>query len=299
LLLVLCCLIALLSISSWAADTDAKAYYHLLILGDPHLPGRNIVGKENVIHRINSWDDVDTVIAVGDICEDLGTEDEYAAAKTFFGKLNKPLLAIAGNHDYIYSSVRTPEGRRTRGKAVSREAKLRKFCETFKLPSIYYSQRAGRYLLIFLSPDSSGHLTEMSARQIGWLRSELERDKNSPTILFFHAPLKGTLRGYNSLVNTPDYIAQPYDKIHEILMQYPQVFAWVSGHTHTSPTEESYASPVNVYANRVTNIHNTDMNRELIWTNSLFLYHDKILVKTYQHKEGNWLPEIERTILLP
>jgi len=67
---------------------------------------------------------------------------------------------------------------------------------------------------------------------------------------------------------------------------------------HTSPKEESFASPINVYANRVTNIHNTDMNRETIWTNSLFLYPDKIVVKTYEHKTGAWLPDFERTISL-
>lgn len=79
-------------------------------------------------------------------------------------------------------------------------------------------------------------------------------------------------------------------------MQNSQVFLWVSGHTHTPPREESFAAPINIYANRVTNIHNTDMNRETIWTNSLFLYPDKVVVKTYQHKTGIWLPEFERTL---
>ncbi len=82
-------------------------------------------------------------------------------------------------------------------------------------------------------------------------------------------------------------------------MQNSQVFLWVSGHTHTSPKEESFAAPINSYANRVTNIHNTDMNRETIWTNSLFLYPDKVVVKTYQHKSGIWLPDFERTISAP
>lgn len=299
LILVLCCLILPLSIETWAADAAGKAYYHLVILGDPHLPGKNIEAKENVIQRINAWDDVDMVMAAGDICEDLGTDDEYAAAKTFFGKLNKPLFPIVGNHDYIYSSFLSPQGKRVKGDATSREAKLSKFRETFGLPSICYSRKAGRYLLLFLSPESSGRLTEMSDRQIDWLRSELEKNKNTPTIIFFHAPLKGTLRDYNSHANQPDFIAQPHEKIHEILMEHPQVFVWVSGHTHTSPKEESFASPINVYANRIATIHNTDMNRKTIWTISLFLYPDKIVAKTFQHKKGVWLPEFERTILPP
>jgi Icc protein len=77
------------------------------------------------------------------------------------------------------------------------------------------------------------------------------------------------------------------------------VFLWVSGHTHTSPEEESYASPINVYAKRITNIHNTDMNRAAIWTNSLYLYPDRVVIKTYNHKEGVWVPQLQRDVLLP
>jgi len=82
-------------------------------------------------------------------------------------------------------------------------------------------------------------------------------------------------------------------------MEYPQVFMWVSGHTHTSPKEESYSSNINIYAKRITNIHNSDMDRETIWTNSLLLYPDKVIVKTFSHRKKSWLKEIERTVQLP
>ena len=82
-------------------------------------------------------------------------------------------------------------------------------------------------------------------------------------------------------------------------MSNSQVFLWVSGHTHTSPKEESFASAINVYEKRITNIHNTDINRETIWTNSLLLYPNKISIKTYHHNKRIWLPEFERTILPP
>jgi hypothetical protein len=81
---------------------------------------------------------------------------------------------------------------------------------------------------------------------MGWLGSELKKSQDTPTIIFFHAPLKGTLRDYNRNANTPDYIAQPHERIHEMLKRNPQVFLWVSEHTHTSPEEESFASPINV-----------------------------------------------------
>jgi len=35
---------------------------HLVILGDPHLPGKNVTEKEKVIKTINSWEDVDILL---------------------------------------------------------------------------------------------------------------------------------------------------------------------------------------------------------------------------------------------
>ena len=169
----------------------------------------------------------------------------------------------------------------------------------FSLKDISYVKTVGKYTLIFLSPDSPGHLAEISEKQMKWLHSELENNRKHPTIIFFHAPLKGTLRNYNSHANGPNYIAQPSGKIHDLLMSYPQVFLWVSGHTHTHIKEDSFASAINVYEKRITNIHNSDMNRESITTNSLFLYPDKIVVKTYNHNKGKWLPEFERTVVPP
>lgn len=276
-----------------------KEYQHLVILGDPHLPGEKIKIKKQVIATINTWDDVDMIVAVGDICEERGTNEEYAAVKEFFSKLKKPLYPVVGNHDYLYADNLDAKGKKVRAVTETREAKLNKFRDSFGLKEISYSKMAGNYFLVFLSLDSPGYLAEISQKQVDWLSSELENYKKTPTIVFFHAPLEGTLRNYNKNANTSNYVAQPTGKIHDILVNNPQVFLWVSGHTHTSPKEESFASVINIYEKNITNIHNTDMEREAIWTNSLYLYPDKIIVKTYNHKKGAWLPEVERTILAP
>lgn len=276
-----------------------RAYQHLVIFGDPHLPGKKIKFKEQVVATINGWDDVDMAVAVGDICEELGSDNEYAAAKIFFSKLNKPLYPVVGNHDYIYANELDAKGKKYRATDDIREAKLSRFRNTFGLKDISYSRTAGRYFLVFLSLDSPGHLAEISQKQVDWLALELKRNKKKPTIIFFHAPLDGTVRSSNKKTNSPNFVAQPVGKIRDILISNPQVFLWVSGHTHTSPKEESFASAVNIYEKNVMNIHNTDMERETIWTNSLYLYPDKVVVKTYNHKKGVWLPEFERTVLPP
>ncbi len=156
-----------------------KDYNRLLVLGDPHLPGENITGKVNMVKEINSWNDVNGVVVMGDVCEDLGTREEYDSARQFFSKMQKPVWFIAGNHDYFYADYKSPKGTRIKGSLGSREAKLRLFKETFGLPSVYYSKKVGNYLLVFLSPDSlySDNLTWISDAQLNWLQSELAGNK--------------------------------------------------------------------------------------------------------------------------
>jgi 3',5'-cyclic-AMP phosphodiesterase len=281
------------------SDRAENAYHHLVILGDPHLPGRNIEFKEQVLAKINSWDDVEMVVAVGDICAGFGTDTEYAVAGRFFGKLDKPFFPITGNHDFFYQSPSGSDGRLVQGTKESQQAKLGQFRRTFGLNNHFYSRHVGRYLLIFLSADHSDYLAGISDQQLDWLRLELSTHAKTPTLIFFHAPLKGTLRDYRPFINTPGFIAQPAKAIHGILKGNPQVFLWLSGHTHTSPLEESYAAPINLYAGQVTTIHNKDMNRGTIWTNSLYLYPDRVMIKTYNHEENTWLPRLDRTVLTP
>ncbi len=292
-------LLAALAVMAVGALGAAPNYNRLVVLGDPHLPGRHLEVKEEAIEDVNSWPDVELVVAVGDICDDYGTEEEFAAAKDFFRKLTKPLMVVAGNHDFLYKTPEEGEGGLIPGSVESKDAKLKKFVETFDLPSLYSSRRMGKYLLIFLSTDHPDFQVGISDTQLDWLRRELADNRTSPTIVFFHGPLKGTLRDYKHWVNKPAAVAQPSEELHQILAANHQVFLWVSGHTHTPPSEESFASPINLYDGRVTNIHNTDMKKGQIWTNSLYLYPDKVVVKTYSHKEDNWLPQLERTVALP
>ena len=278
------------------ANASASTYHHLVVLGDMHLPGNNLAIKEQVLQTINAWSDVETVVAVGDLCEKEGSFEEYRLLKSFFAKLAKPLLPVVGNHDFIYSFMEKGS-KSVRGDAENRAEKLRRFRDTFGLSSEYYSKTVGDYALIFLSADSPDHLAGISPTQMAWFRQELERHRQRPTIIFFHAPLDGTLDSYNRNVNTPNFVAQPEATIRALLADHPQAFMWVSGHTHTPPTRPSYASPINLYDGRVINIHCTDMqDRSVVWTNSLFLYPDRVVVKTFNHAEGAWMPKLEREI---
>ena len=301
-------------LSYWLPQPSAAARYsRIVLLADAHLPVRAAMvadvekqrrieaAKEKVLQDINSWEDVAQVAVLGDITADRGTTEEYTLAAQYFAKLQKPICPIGGNHDYIYADALSDMGKRLRATAEERQEKLGRFKAAFHLPEVYYSQKEAGYLLLFLSPDSldGKYLTELSPRQLTWLRQQLEANPRLPTIVFFHAPLAGTLAPYNKEANTPNFIAQPEAALAELIQRHPQIFLWVSGHTHTPATNASFASPVNVYAGQVTTIHNADMDRETIWTNSLYLYPDRVVVRTFAHKSGAWLEQLERTMYPP
>jgi len=271
---------------------------HIVILGDPHIPGNHLDTKEQVIEQINQWSDVDSVVAMGDLCSKTGTEEEYALAKAYFSKLHKPLYVITGNHDFIYADALDNNGKLQHASREIQEAKLKRFQETFSLPKLYYSVIKEHYLLLFLCADNPSHLADLSPEQLEWFENELKTHPKIPTIVFFHAPLDQTLESYNHWVNTPNFIAQPKAKLHQIILSNPQLFLWISGHTHTSAKEPSFASPINRYE-QVTNVHNSDMNKETIWSNSLYLEEDFVRIKTFDHNQKIWIDRLERTIAKP
>jgi predicted MPP superfamily phosphohydrolase len=298
-LLVLCGLATLwLWAPGFAVAQGGQTPFHLVVLGDPHIPGKFLPEKEAVLRTINSWPEVALVVAVGDICEDVATEKEFAAARQFFSKLTKPFMAIPGNHDFIYEDIKSSDGKKMLGSAPERQKKLATFQRTFGLPALYHSRMAGKYHLIFLATDdlADNQLARLSKQQLAWLEADLRSHQQHPTVIFFHAPLRDTLTSYNKYANTDDFIAQPQDKIHDLLKNNPQVFLWVCGHVHLPATNPNFRAPINLYDQRVYTLHNSDLNRQTIWTNSLFLYRDKVVIKTYNHKQGAWMPEMEKTL---
>lgn len=315
---VLLCLICGMGSISIAAEASGAAqkrdYYRIVVLSDLHLPGRNVGNKLLARDMINSWEDVDYVVLLGDIVADVGDQQEYAYARDFVSKFEKPLCPVVGNHDYIYLDVKNKQGGRERGAYDDRQKKLDVFKKTFGLESLYYSIELDPYLLVFLSCDElySSYLTRLSAEQIKWLEAELEDHKQMPTIIFFHAPLQGTIaKGGNYVATRPDFYAQPAQTIREILASNPQVIAWVSGHTHTAPTNKNFYDPsITYYDGRVLNVHTPDTNgssflsetdydtseHNELWINSLYLYPYKVVIRTYDAIRQRWHDEVDREI---
>lgn len=295
---------------SFGTESD-KDPFHLVLLADVHIPGRDLAGKETVIETINSWNDVDLVAVLGDIVATGGNKEEYAAARAFFDQLDKPVTYIGGNHEYIYPDdypVNPETGHHLKNpSAEKRRLKLERFKETWGLPEFFYSKRADDYLLVFLTPDDlvSKNYCEMTDRQLDWLRAELNQNKDLPTLIFFHTALKGTYHareGGGRTTNPESNDAEPAEKIRSILLDNPQVFLWGAGHLHMPATSEDFSSPINLYENQVTVVHTSTLNvkeGETRWSNSLFLYSDRVVIKTYDHTQGAWVGELERELVPP
>lgn len=305
-------LICFLSLSFFQSTVFATAdYYRIAILGDPHLPfsterfndpvkqEKVFATKLKVRNDINSWDDVALVAVVGDIVAESGSTLEYDSAKQYFADFSAPIMPVTGNHDFVYADRQTSSGKLIRGDSSSRGLKLERFREAFGLKHLSYTKELGPYLLVFLSLESDNPaflLAQYSPEQLQWLREQLQKQPDKPTLIFSHPPLKDTLLPYNKSANTPSFYAQPHHEIHQLLADYPQIFLWVSGHTHTPPNNVNFHSENNLFDGRVWNIHNTDMDRETIWTRSLYLYPDKVVVRTFNHRTGQWLDDVERII---
>ena len=308
-----CALLFLLFCSS-ISPTPALAapdYYRIVVLGDPHLPYKPMhwdkqsrqekvmAAKDNLLTQINAWNDVDLVVALGDITGGFGLEEEYAYAKEYFARLRHPYTAVTGNHDYIFADYWSPGSHWPWGNAKTRQKKLDRFRALFGLTELYQSRRAGPCLLIFLSADmtsGNSYQTQISMRQLDWFRAQLSANPGVPTLVFNHAPLAGTLRDNFKHANKDQEIAQPHDTLREIIRRNPQILLWVSGHLHVPATNENFHSPVNLFEKQVLNIHNADLDRESEWTNSLYIYSDRVVIRTYAHGQKTWLPELERVV---
>ena len=309
-LIAVCSLVTMTNIICFS-KTEASStdnYKRIVIVSDAHYPSKTnrlinpasrekkIKQKLTAVHDINSWQDVNLVVFPGDTVQQTGSELDYQEAKTFVDKFNKPVLLIPGNHEYMYKDTHK-QGKLVRGSMQERTAKLQLFLDTFHMKNEYYTKRMAGYRLIFLSPEpaSGKYLTELSAKELGWLDKTLTKYPTEPTIIFFHAPLDGTLAKYSASVNSSNFIAQPKQKLETILLRHPQIKLWVSGHTHTPPTNPSFAAPINYY-HGILDVHNPTWDGKQVWTNSLYLYPDKIIIKTYDHKKHKFMPQFTRTI---
>ena len=164
------------------------------------------------------------------------------------------------------------------------------------LPGAYYARDIGSCRLLYLSPDGCHSAVDLSPEQLDWLKQEVAQHQKGPILFFCHAPLAGSLRTYHPKINTVAATTQPANTLADILANVPPGSLWISGHTHTPPTNDSYADiKVNRVNPHLVNIHNPTIDTPHLYTNSLYICKDHLVIRTYDYNNGKWLDKLERT----
>ncbi len=300
------------------AKQAAEKYTRLTIISDLHVPSPRDEEKRKVLRDINGWDDVTKVVALGDMVYRRGIEEEMKASAQLLSILQKPRIVVAGNHDFLYEDYYSEGEKLVRANPAKRAAKLKSFMEHFKIEKLYHSEDLSGYHLIYLSlNDVNGKSSVgLDEAEQSWLAKDLSENRGKPTIIFCHAPLDGTAGSINKK-KWFNQVVQPSEKIMNILLENPQVKLWVAGHLHRGAYYPA-CTDERQYTNTQTGIkgiNNPSLKGEgkwqppkegektshkypTLWTNSLYLYPDRVVVKTYDHGKGQELKELEKTIVI-
>ena len=157
----------------------------------------------------------DAVLLSGDLTEHASTE-EYERAAELLAPLTMPIHVLAGNHD-------DADGLRAHLGAPGEAGE-----------PLHYSLPLGPLRLIACDTTVDGRNDgALGPERLGWLRAELERDPETPTLLAMHHP--PLLIGVGVLdeigLAEADRLA-----LAELIAANPQVKRIVSGHVHRGAT---------------------------------------------------------------
>lgn len=160
--------------------------------------------------------------------------------------------------------------------------------------SIYCSYEINNMKFILLGQEDITVHGQMSQAQIDWFEEEISKtDRNTPTFVFMHQPLKDTVTGAfagqgNSGMSMAD------SQIKNIIKNYPNVFMF-SGHSHKTPDLEKTANFG--HGSNATFINTGSLgyllglnSEEVGGSSGLFIevYDDYILVKARDFVSGKW-----------
>ena len=270
--------------------------FTLGVLSDLHVSKKNKDQLQTTIEMINQFTAVESIAVLGDLCEKTGDLQEYQLVKRLLAKLQKPILAIPGNHDIIYKDALDKKGKKQRATPEERKEKLDRFARLFRQDTLRFFKIAGGHLLVFLPIDGlkGESIVKCSDKTIDFLRETLRNHPDLPTVVFCHATLEGSYALEDRDLLTPLHAcAQPADEILSILRANPQVFLWVSGHRHVEPTNPDFMGKINKVGN-VTVVNIPDIDAKDSWLVALKLTPSKAVVKTFQVEGKKHLKRFDR-----
>lgn len=139
---------------------------------------------EGVVNTINKMNEIEFVIATGDIAEK-GRNDELQIAKNILDNLNIPYYIIPGNHDTKWS-----------------ESGVTKFKELWKDDKFYFQYKNSHYIGLNSGIPWRGGGGHFDIEDIKWLASVVENIPADEEIYFYsHHPLDGDADNWFKVTN--------------------------------------------------------------------------------------------------
>ena len=260
-------------------------------------------------------DRVDAVVFNGDNTN-LGSDAEYerfARAVGQYDIADQTILTI-GNHDTWCGSW---DGPRSGEESVEQFCKWNKIISGREIDKPYYSTEINGYPAIILGSEGNGIGADVSAAQLAWFASEMEKAAQSgkAIFVFFHQPINGT-HGlpYNwEHEEDADYdeggIGPQSDAVLSVIEKYDNVF-YVSGHIHAgfSVDEEKngYLSVERHGGYTLINLPSYSVGDFFqhggcwqIGTGYVFeVYENEVLIRARNFITGTWLTKYDQTVPL-
>lgn len=227
------------------------------------------------------------LFTVGDMTN-FGNDTNYIQFNDAIEKylINGPKVYTAlGNHEYQYH--------------VSKDfdyAKNMYFQFTGK-ERLYYSLDMHGSKFIILSSESFNKAGYMSDEQFTWFKNEMKSvDKNKPTFVFFHQPLKNTVSGTYGGLETPGF-SNVNDALRIVLKEHPNTYVF-TGHTHITYESDKTAlfgkgEDANFVNTGSIAYLNNPSYEVIVGSMGLFVevYEDYIMINGRNFYTGEWVSE--------
>jgi 3',5'-cyclic AMP phosphodiesterase CpdA len=201
------------------SPSTGQPLFRVGLLTDIHIGNTSLLERQK-----KAFADMDALglrllCLMGDIVDN-ALEHQYAMARSLIGGLNTPILAITGNHELFPLTLPV-------------ETCLAHFRHGFGQPRHYTARRYDPYLFVFLGIDQrlpslpkNRRDTGISQEQLDWFRLTLQQHAGLPTVVISHAPFEQTV------ADSDHFPLADSASLCDILADAPQVFLWLSGHTH-------------------------------------------------------------------
>lgn len=233
--------------------------FNFVILGDPQ-GGDPFKGKQKLatrmrIHNAFLEESIDLVgrlncdpqfaIAVGDITDGWGAQEDFEQMNAYMKELRMPVLYSIGNHETLLRSKFTP--------GYNMEAFNHYFSAQKQingLDKLLYSFNVGEWHFIVWPDPLRPGFWETHPHYFDWLERDLEKYKDKPTMIFQHVHLHPI--GITPLINYAESVPVKKELL-KIYTEHGNVKYVFSGHVHI-PLKASFKTAVTINGTNFINL---------------------------------------------